>query len=146
MFCYHDFLSYIKDNYPKSLPFALKSSLGFEIHRVMFSLLRCLLLPSPFSLLALNFRLGVLAPEDSVSVSNLPLRGFTAGCWIRRCCVCCSVPFTWEIAWDSPIVNIVSQTMNNQERAYSGFQLSPAWRLDREMRRRSILQETRFTR
>ena len=29
-----------------------------------------------------------------------------------------------------------------QERAYSGTQVSPAWRLDREMRRRFILQET----
>ena len=36
--------------------------------------------------------------------------------WIysRRSCVCCSVPFAWEIARDSPIVNIVSQTMNKQ--------------------------------
>ena len=29
-----------------------------------------------------------------------------------------------------------------QERAYGGIQLSPAWRLDREMRRRLILQQT----
>ena len=59
------------------------------------------------------FQVGVLAPED-FSVSNLPLWGFTAGCWIQRSCVCFSVPFASEIAWDSPIVNTVSQTMNEQ--------------------------------
>ena len=54
----------------------------------MFSLLRCLLLPSPsiFVACAVEFQVGVLAPED-FSVSNLPLRGLT----IRRSCVCCSV-------------------------------------------------------
>ena len=29
-----------------------------------------------------------------------------------------------------------------QKSTYSGIQVSPAWRLDREMRRRLILQET----
>ena len=54
----------------------------------MFSLLRCLLLlsPSNFVACAVEFQVGVLAPED-FSVSNLPLRGLT----IRRSCVCCSV-------------------------------------------------------
>ena len=54
----------------------------------MFSLLRCLLLPSPsiFVACAVEFQVGVLAPED-FSVSNLPLRGLT----IWRSCVCCSV-------------------------------------------------------
>ena len=33
-----------------------------------------------------------------------------------------------------------------QEPAYSGIHVSPAWGLDREMRRRLILQETWFTR
>ena len=33
-----------------------------------------------FFVARVDFQLGVLAPEDSVSVSNLPLRGFTAGC------------------------------------------------------------------
>ena len=47
------------------------------------------------------------APED-FSVSNLPLRGLT----IRRSCVCCSV--CMRNAWDSPIVNIVLQTMKRQ--------------------------------
>ena len=61
----------------------------------------------------LRFQVGALAPED-FSVSNLPLRGFTAGCWIQRSCVCFSVPFASEIAWDSPIVNTVSQTINEQ--------------------------------
>ena len=68
-FCYRDVRSYLEANYPKSLPFALKITLAFEIHGVMFSLLRCLLPPSPSSLLALNFKSpsspGVLAPEVS---------------------------------------------------------------------------------
>ena len=59
------------------------------------------------------FQVGVLSPED-FSVSNLPLRGFTAGSWIQRSCVCFSVPYASEIAWDSPIVNTVSQRMNEQ--------------------------------
>ena len=37
---------------------------------------------------------------------------------------------------------ILSAKLEQQERAYSGLQVSPAWRLDREMRRRLILQET----
>ena len=32
VFCYLDFCSYLKANYPKSLPFALKSAFAFEIH------------------------------------------------------------------------------------------------------------------
>ena len=41
---------------------------------------------SIFVACAVEFEVGVLAPED-FSVSNLPLRGLT----IRRSCVCCSV-------------------------------------------------------
>ena len=37
---------------------------------------------------------------------------------------------------------IMQHVTCKQERAYSGIQVSPAWRLDREMRRRLILQET----
>ena len=59
------------------------------------------------------FQVGVLAPED-FSVSNLLLWGFTAGRWIQRSCVCFSVLFASEIAWNSPIVNTVSQTMYEQ--------------------------------
>ena len=32
VFCYLDFCLYLKANYPKSLPFALKSTFAFEIH------------------------------------------------------------------------------------------------------------------
>ena len=32
MFCYFDFDSYLKANYPNSLPFVLKSTFTFEIH------------------------------------------------------------------------------------------------------------------
>ena len=41
---------------------------------------------SIFVAYAVEFQVGVLAPED-FSVSNIPLRGLT----IRRSCVCCSV-------------------------------------------------------
>ena len=89
VFCYRDVRSYVYTaNYPKSLPFALKEILAFEIHWVMFSLLRFLLLPSPsiFFACAFEFQVGVLAPED-FSVSNLPLRGLP----VRRSYVSCSV-------------------------------------------------------
>ena len=115
VFCYRDVRSYLEANYPKSHPFALKITLAFVIHGVMFSLLRCLLLPSPSSLLELNFKSasspGVLAPEVFRCEKSSPARIYS-----RRSCVCCSVPFAWEIARDSPIVNIalVSQTMNKQ--------------------------------
>ena len=32
LFCYLGFRSYVKANYPKSLPFALKSTFALEIH------------------------------------------------------------------------------------------------------------------
>ena len=78
MFCYRDVRSYLEANYPKSLPFALKITLAFEIHGVMFSLLHCLLLPSPSSLLALNFK-SAFSLQRFFGVKNLPLRGFTVG-------------------------------------------------------------------
>ena len=78
----------------------------------MFSLLRCFLLPSPSSLLASNFKTA-FSLQRIFRCQIFPLRGFTAGC----SCVFCSVTFAWEIAWDSPIVNIVSQTMNKQVRS-----------------------------
>ena len=62
---------------------------------------------SIFVACAVEFQVGVLAPED-FSVSNLPLRGLT----IRRSCVCCSV--CMRNAWDSSTVNIVLQTMKRQ--------------------------------
>ena len=39
--------------------------------------------------------------------ANLPRQGFAA-----TCCAFCSVSFAWEVARESPIVNIVSQMMN----------------------------------
>ena len=49
----------------------------------MFSLLRCLLLPSPSSLLALNFKSafspGVLASEVFRCEKSTPATGFTVG-------------------------------------------------------------------
>ena len=62
---------------------------------------------SIFVACAVEFQVGVLAPED-FSVSNLPLRGLT----IRRSCVCCSV--CMRNTWDSLIVNIVLQPMKRQ--------------------------------
>ena len=51
----------------------------------------------------------------------------------------------------SPLIFFIIMTQMNhdpiyieQEHAYSGIQVSTAWRLDREMRRRLILQETWF--
>ena len=52
---------------------------------------------------AVKFQVGVLAAED-FSGSNLPLQGLTMF----------AVLFAWEMAWNSPIVNIVLQTMKRQ--------------------------------
>ena len=40
-------------------------------------------------------------------MENLPRRGFAG-----TCCACSSVSFGWEIVRDSPMINIVSQTMS----------------------------------
>ena len=40
-------------------------------------------------------------------MENLSRRGF-----VGTCCASSSVPFGWEIVRDSPMVNIVSQTMS----------------------------------
>ena len=47
-------------------------------------------------------------------MENLRRRGFPA-----TCCACFSVSFAWEIARDSPIVNIVSQTIAKHTAAKS---------------------------
>ena len=49
--------------------------------------------------------IGVIS--RGVSVENLPRRGFAA-----TCCAYSSVSFGWDIVRDSPMVNIVTQTMN----------------------------------
>ena len=46
-------------------------------------------------------------------MESLPGRGFGV-----TCCACMS--FAWEIVRDSPIVNIVSQTMNKHKSLSSG--------------------------
>ena len=70
----------------------------------MFSLLRGFLLTSSPSLFTLNFKSAFLL-QRSFGGKYLPGRGFGA-----ICCVC--VSFAWKIVRDSPMVNIVSQTMN----------------------------------
>ena len=108
VFCYRDVLSYLKANYPKSLQFALKITSALEIHWMMFFLLLCLLPPSPASLFALNFK-SVFSLQRFFGVKSSPARIYS-----RRSCVCYSVPFAREIAWDLPIGNIVSQTLKEQ--------------------------------
>ena len=87
VFCYRDVRSYVKANYPKSLPFALKvlkHSKFSEWCTLCSAVCWCCL--HLCCLRRWTFEVGVLAPED-FSVSNLPLRRLT----IRRSCVCCSV-------------------------------------------------------
>ena len=74
VFCYLDFRSYLKANYSKSLPFALKRTLAFEIHWVMLSLLRCLSLPSPSSLLALTDFKSAFSLQRFFGVKTSPAR------------------------------------------------------------------------
>ena len=87
VFCYRDVRSYVRANYPKSLPFALKvlwHSKFIEWCTLCSAVCWCCL--HLCCLRRWTFEVGVLAPED-FSVSNLPLRRLT----IRRSCVCCSV-------------------------------------------------------
>ena len=82
-------------------------SIWNSLSDVLCSAVCCCRLHPSLLLAPLNFKSAFFAPED-FSVSNLPLRGLT----IRRSCVCCSV--CMRNAWDSPIVNIVLQTMKRQ--------------------------------
>ena len=70
----------------------------------MLSLLRSCLLRSARRWIFI----GVIS--RAVSVESLPWRGFAA-----TCCACSSVSFGWEIVRDLPMVNIVSQTMNQHK-------------------------------
>ena len=85
MFCYLEVRSYVKAHYSKSLPFAQYFSVRNSLSDVPFVPLFVDAV-SIFVACAVEFEVGVLAPED-FSVSNLPLRGLT----IRGSCVCCSV-------------------------------------------------------
>ena len=67
-----------------------------------------------------SFQVGVLVPDD-FSVSSLPLRGqflnWTSLCFLF-CCICMRNRLRFT---DS---NIVTQTVNKQERAFSGVTLA----------------------
>ena len=56
-----------------------------------------------------------------------------------------AIPHVTKLEFAIPLHTILYhyiESFKQQERAYSGIQVSPAWRLDRKMRRRLILQET----
>ena len=77
----------------------------------MFPLLRCSLMPSPslfFVACAVEFQVGVLAPEDFSVCQIFPCEDWQFGVLVL------AVLFVWEMVWDSPIVNIVLQTMKRQ--------------------------------
>ena len=63
----------LRSNYPKSLPFALKSTLAIEIHRVMLSAPLFVAAVS-FFVACVEFQVGVLAPEESLGVKSSPAR------------------------------------------------------------------------
>ena len=85
-------------------------TLAFEIHGVIFSLLRCLLLPSPsiFVACAVEFQVGVLRSRGFFGVISSPCEDWQFGILVF------AVLFAWEMAWDSPIVNIVLQMTKTQ--------------------------------
>ena len=85
MFCYRDVRPHFKAYYPKSLPFLKYFSIGNSLRDVPSAPLFVDAV-SIFVAWAVEFQVGVLAPED-FSVSNFPPRGLT----IRRSCVFCSV-------------------------------------------------------
>ena len=55
-------------------------------------------------------------------MENLPWRGFAG-----TCCACSSGSFGWEIVRDSPMVNIVSQTMNKHNSLSRIIQENAPW-------------------
>ena len=74
----------------------------------MFPLLRCLLMPSPSLLLApLNFK-SAFSLQRIFRCQIFPCEDWQFGVLVF------AVLFAWEMAWDSPIVNIVLQTMKRQ--------------------------------
>ena len=74
----------------------------------MFPLLRCLLLPSPSLLLApLNLK-SAFSLQTIFRCQIFPYEDWQFGVLVF------AVLFAWEMAWDSPIVNIVLQTMKRQ--------------------------------
>ena len=74
----------------------------------MFSLLRCLLLPSPSSLLApLNLK-SAFSLQRIFRSQIFPCEDWQFDVLVF------AVLFAWEMAWDSAIVNIVLQTMKRQ--------------------------------
>ena len=71
----------------------------------MFPLLRCLLMPSPSLLLGpLNFK-SAFSLQRIFRCEIFPCEDWQFGVLVF------AVLFAWEMAWDSPIVNIVLQTM-----------------------------------
>ena len=74
----------------------------------MFPLLRCLLMPSPSLLLApLNFK-SAFSLQRIFRCQIFPCEDWQFGVLVF------AVLFAWEMAWDSPIVNIVLQTTKTQ--------------------------------
>ena len=74
----------------------------------MYPLLRCLLMPSPSLLLApLNFK-SAFALQRIFRCQIFPCEDWQFGVLVF------AVLFAWEMVWDSPIVNIVLQTMKRQ--------------------------------
>ena len=105
VFCYRDVRSYVKAKLSKIASICSWSTSAFEIPWVMFPLLRCLLMPSPSLLLGpLNFK-SAFSLQRIFRCEIFPCEDWQFGV------LAFAVLFSWEMAWDSPIVNIVLQTM-----------------------------------
>ena len=110
MFCYPDVRSYLKATYPKSLPicsynyFSIRNSLSDVLYVPLF------VAAVSFFVARVEFQVGVL-PPGVFRCQIFPREDLQSA---FLCLLFCSICL--EIAWDSPIVNIVSQTMNKQVR------------------------------
>ena len=94
----------------------------------MFSLLHCLLLPSPSLLLTLlNFK-SAFSLQRIFWCPIFPCDDWQFGVLVF------AVLFAWEMAWDSPTVNLVLQTMKRQL-FMNSKSLSVEWCLETKMRR-----------
>ena len=97
VFCYRDVRSYVKASYPKSLPFALK-----VLHHSKF-IEWCSLCSA-----VCCRRLHLCWLHPWISSRRSRSEDWQFGVLVF------AVLFAWEMAWGSPIVNIVLQTMKRQ--------------------------------
>ena len=110
VFCYPDVRTYVyKANYPKSLPLLLQN---FSIWNSLSDILSAPLFVATISIHLCCLRRWISSRRSSLQrifrCQIFPCEDWQFGVLVF------AVLFAWEMAWDSPIVNIVLQTMKTQ--------------------------------